>query len=483
MAGLTNQGLEIRRLTEVRDGLREQAVATFSDLLKEGEILDTSSASTLGRLIGIISPSQADLWEALQEVYSAFDPNSATGIALDNLVAFAGIVRKGATASTARILVTGDYNITIPEESLVSSSFTNNSFSIPTDIVLNSDNAVGFTARVQSIQDSTTYTLTYASGGQNPVNLSYTSGVGATEVSILTGLADVINQNYATQITATVEGNTLKVISNDLVSQSDFSLSGNLYFTKITKVVTVVCTEFGPVEQNTGTINTIRTPIFGWDSIEQIAPAIVGSRRETDASLRERFNQSKYSRGSNIAEALYSQLISLNGVKVVKIYENLTNAVDAFGIPPHAFMVLVQGGLESEIAETIWENRPAGIPSFGNSTYLITDVLGNLKEVYFQRPTYVDIYITVDLTVDSDFPPNGVEAVRSEIFNYINNNSEVGEGVVYSRLYTPVNKVEGHQVDSIRLGVSPNPTGTSNISVNFDELVKIEFGNIEVNVT
>lgn len=483
MAGLTNQGLEIRRLTEVRDGLREQAVATFSDLLKEGEILDTSSASTLGRLIGIISPSQADLWEALQEVYSAFDPNSATGIALDNLVAFAGIVRKGATASTARILVTGDYNITIPEESLVSSSFTNNSFSIPTDIVLNSDNAVGFTARVQSVQDSTTYTLTYASGGQNPVNLSYTSGVGATEVSILTGLADVINQNYATQITATVEGNTLKVISNDLVSQSNFSLSGNLYFTKITKGITVECTETGPIEQETGTIDSIRTPVFGWDSIEQFAPAVVGSLRETDSQLRERFSQSKYVRGSNILEALYSDLISLDGVEVVRIYENLTNTVDAFGIPPHAFMVLVQGGLEEEIAEAIWRNRPAGIQSHGNSTFLIRDVLGNLKEVYFQRPAYVDVYITVNLTVDSNFPADGVEQVRASIFNYINNKATVGEGVIYSRLYTPINAIEGHQVDSIFLGLSANPSGTSNVTVDFDEIVKVEFGNIEVNVT
>lgn len=482
MAGLTDQGLEIKRLSQVREDLRREAIEFFNDLVPDGEVLDTSSASTLGRLIGLVAPSETDLWESLQEVYLSFDPNSANGIALDNLVALSGIVRRGAINSTARVLLTGNYNITITSGSLVSSSYTNNRFEIPTDVVLDSDNAIGFIAEVQNVQNDTEYTLTY-SDGTNSVNLTYTSSGAADAAEIVGGLADSINDNYGSILTAEAIGTTLEVIADDLVTQNSYSLSSNLFFTKITKGITVVCTETGAIEQDTGTIDTISTPVFGWDSVEQFEPAIVGSLRESDQQLRTRFNDAKYTRGSNILDALYSDLISLDGVINVTIYENLTNEVDSKGIPPHAFMVLVRGGIEEEIAETIWRNRPAGITTHGNSVFLITDVFGNLKEVYFQRPSFVDIYISVDLTTDEDFPPDGAEQVRSALFDYIKTTANVGDDIVYSRLYTPLNSVPGHQVDSLTVGLSANPTGTSNLTLGYDEIAKLEIGNIKVNIT
>lgn len=482
MAGLTAQGLEIKRLTEIREDLRREATRIFNDLVTEGEILDTSSASTLGRLIGIVAPAETDIWEAVQEVYSAFDPNSAAGIALDNLVAFSGIVRKGATKSSARVLLEGDYNTLIPEGSIVSSSYTNNRFLIPFDVTLNPTGAIGFIVKVQTIQNSTPYTINY-SNGTNEVALTYNSSASATEVEILTGLAAVVNDNYGSILTASVVGGTLEIISDDLVTQTNYSISGNLFYTKVTKGLTVVCTEFGAIEQAPETIDTIATPVFGWDSVVQFESASVGSLKETDTQLRARFNGTKYTVGSNIVDALYSDLITLDGVRNVTIYENVTSSVDSKGIPPHAFMVLIRGGLEQEIAEAIWRNRPAGITTHGNSVFLITDIFGNQKEVYFQRPSHADIYITVDLTVNEDFPPNGVEQIRTALFDYIQNNSVVGEPVVYSRLYTPLNSIPGHQIDSLKIGLSANPTGTSNISVVYDELAKLEVGNIKVNAT
>ena len=480
MAGLTNQGLEIKRLTEIREGLQGEANALFSDLIPEGDVLDTSSASTIGRLIGLLTPSQTDIWEAIQQVYSAFDPNSAAGIALDNLVALSGIVRRGAVASTARVLLQGDYNVVIPQGSLVSSSFTNNRFTIPSEVELDENNVVGFSCKIQTVQNSTLYTVTYKDS-TNSVDLNYTSGASATEDAILEGLAASINANYGTLLTATVDADSLKVSVDDLVTQTSYELSSNLFFTGATKSITVIGTTTGPLAQNPLTIDTITTPIFGWNSVVQPAAASAGFNKETDSQLRSRFSESKFTRGSNILEALYSELISLDGISDVVIYENVTDVVDARGIPPHAFMVLVAGGLEGEIAEAIWANRPAGITTHGNSVFLITDVFGNLKEVYFQRPTLVDLYVSVEVSVDDTFPPNGVESIRSALFDYIKTTADVGKGVTYSRLYTPINSVPGHQVDSLEIGLSASPTGTTNISLSYDEIIKLEIGNIEVN--
>ena len=304
MAGLTNQGLDIKRLGQIREDLRKEAITIFNDLVVEGEILDTSSASTLGRLIGLVTPSEADLWEAIQQVYLAFDPNSAEGIALDNLVALSGIVRRGATSSTARMLFKGDYNVTIPAGSLVSSSYTNNRFEVPSEVVLDQNGAIGFVVQVQTIQNSSDYTIVY-NDGTNSVNLTYTSSASATESEILSGLAAVVNNNYGSILTATAVGSTLEIASDDLVTQNNYSISSNLFYTKVTKGLSVICTTQGPIEQATGTIDTIATPIFGWDSVEQFEPATVGSLRETDAQLRQRFNDTKYKVGSNILDALY----------------------------------------------------------------------------------------------------------------------------------------------------------------------------------
>lgn len=482
MAGLTKQGLEIKRLNDIRSELRAEALDLFSDLLEEGEVLDTSSSSTIGRLIGLVSPLHADLWEGLLEVYSAFDPNSASGIALDNLVALAGIVRKGATRSTARALVSGSYGIEIPENSVVSSSYTNNNFETPVSVLLDENNAVGFSAKVQLVSDNTDYTVSYTDG-TNTVDLTYTSQVNSTAQDIVLGLAEVINSNYGSILTATVDVDTLHVITKDLVTQNSYTLSSNLFFSEITKGVTLVATEFGPIEQEVGTIDTIKTPVFGWSSLQQIEPTVVGELRETDSMLRERFNESKYTRGSNILDALYADLISLSGVENITIYENTTNTTDSKGLPAHSFMVLIRGGLENEIAEAIWRNRPAGITTHGNSVYLIRDVFNNEKEVRFQRPTFVDIFISVTLTTDEDFPADGVERVKSALFNYIKTNADVGEEVVYSRLYTPLNSVLGHQVDELTLGFSENPVGTSNLTLDYDKIAKLEISNIEVTVT
>jgi uncharacterized phage protein gp47/JayE len=480
MAGLTNQGLEIKRLTEIREGLQSEANALFTDLIPEGDVLDTSSASTIGRLIGLLTPSQTDIWESIQQVYSAFDPNSAAGIALDNLVALSGIVRSGSIATTARVLLEGDYNVVIPEDSLVSSSFTNNRFTVPSEVELDEDNVVGFTCKIQTVQNATVYTVTYKDS-TNSVDLSYTSGASATEAAILQGLADSVNTNYGSLLTAVVDADSLRVSVDDLVTQTSYELSSNLFFTTITKGITVVCTVTGPLAQNPLTIDTITTPIFGWNSVVQPAAASVGFNRETDSQLRARFSESKFTRGSNILEALYSELIALDGISDVVIYENTTDVVDARGIPPHAFMVLVAGGLEKEIAEAIWSNRPAGITTHGNNVFLITDIFDNLKEVYFQRPTLVDLYVSVEVSVDDTFPPNGVEAIRSALFDYIKTTADVGKGVTYSRLYTPLNSVPGHQVDSLTVGLSASPTGTTNVSLSYDEIIKLEIGNIEVN--
>lgn len=478
MAGLTDSGFVIKRLAEILADDRALAVQLFQDLVQPGDIVDTSDSSALGRLISLAAPSEADLWEAAQEVYAAFDPNSATGIALDNLVAYAGLTRKEQTFTTASIIVAGDTNTLIPVGQTVSSSTTGEQFTTTGAVSLAASNASGITVSVVTLQNSTAYTITYATNtGSNTI--TFTSDGSATVAEILSGLQGVIAGGHPT-LNSSVVGTDLVINRNDVFSTVAFTTSVNLGITKVRTVGEVVAVEAGPIEQPANTIDTILTPMLGWDSVNNPGAATPGTDRETDEELRLRFRNGKFDRATNTYDAIYSALINLDNVTEVTIYENDTSVVDGNGVPAHSFLPIVSGGLSQEIGNAIWENKPTGILSYGNTSVNVTDSQGGTHVVSFSRPNPVVIYISMDITTDVNFPANGNDLIRSNLITYFQANFGTGDDVIYSRLYTPVNAVPGHQVNTMTIGTSPSPVGVSNIVIPFDSIASISSINIVI---
>lgn len=482
MAGITDQGFIIKRLADILADDRASAVQLFQDLVQPQDQVDTSDSSALGRLISLAAPSEADLWEAAQEVYAAFDPNSATGIALDNLVAYAGITRKEQTFTTSSILVAGDTNTLIPVGQTVSSSTTGEQFTTVGAISLSASNASGITVSVVTLANSTVYTISYSNTTSTNV-ITYTSDGTATYDEILNGLRTVIIGAHPS-LTATVVGTgitgTLVINRNDIFQTVNFTTSDNLGITKVRAIGEVVSTVAGVIVQPANTIDTILTPMLGWDSVNNPVAATPGEERETDEELRLRFRNGKFDRATNTLDSIYSALINLDNVSEVTIYENDTSVVDGNGVPAHSFLPIVVGGLSTDIANAIWENKPIGILSYGNTTVVINDIQGFAHNVSFSRPNAVVIYISIDITTDVNFPANGNDAIKSAIIQYFADNLGTGDDVIYSRLYTPINSIPGHEVVSLKIGTSPAPTGTTNININFDQIASISAVNISV---
>jgi len=259
---------------------------------------------------------------------------------------------------------------------------------------------------------------------------------------------------------ATVVGTTLEIDLDDIFQVTSFSTSANLGITKVDKIGDLIAQEYGPIEQAPNTITSISTPVLGWDSVNNPISAVAGRYVETDEELRERFRVSKFERASNILEALYSALINLDTVEQVVIYENDTDVTDANGIPAHSFMPIVLGGISTNIAQSIWENKPLGIRSYGNTSVMIYDSQGFPHNIGFERPNPVTIYISLDITTNSEFPQDGEQAIKDAIAVYMEAQFGIGEDVIYSRLYTPINSIPGHQVNSLTIGTSPSPVGT-----------------------
>lgn len=480
MAGVENTGFVLKRLPEILLELQQEAGSLFQGLVAPGEVVDTSTSSALGRLIALVSPSDADLWEAAQEVYAAFDPNSAVGIALDNLVAYAGITRIEESFTTSPLLLAGDNGTFITAGSTVNSSITGEDFNTTIGVGLTPDSASGITVSVVSVVDSTNYTITYA-GSVNTQSITINSGVSATTASILAALQAEILSAHPTLVSSVV-GTTLVIDRVDVFQSVTFSVTANLGITKVRKVGEGVAVNSGPISQQANTITSITTPILGWDSVTNPIAATEGRLRETDEELRLRFRNSKFERATNTLDAVYSALIGVTGVEQVIIYENDTDVVDGNGVPAHSFLPIVVGGTSVDIANTIWRNKPIGILSDGNTTVSINDIQGFPHDVSFERPNPVVIHINMTLTTDALFPANGEDQIKAAIVQYFTDNFGIGNDVIYSRLFTPINTVPGHQVDALTIGLAPSPVGMANIPIAFNEVASISDVNIVITV-
>lgn len=478
MAGLSETGFTIKRLPEVVDSNKALAVTLFQDQVEPGDTVNTDDSSVIGRLVALESPSEADLWEAAQQVYSAFDANAATGISLDNMILLSGIpARFENTFTTSQVLLAGDTGTTIVSGNVVSSPTTSAQFTIVSDIALTPEAASGITVSVITVANSTPYTLTYTRLGITNT-ITYTSGVGATSVSIITGLKSVIDTTYSADLATSINTDgTLKITNKDIFFVGTWTNTNNLGIVKVVKLGDVIATTVGPLTQPINTITQIVTTRLGWDSVTNPVSAVPGRLRETDEELRVRFRNTKFERATGTVESIYSALFSLADVTQVFIDENDTSVTNVNGTPGHSFLVLIEGGTSVEIAKAIFENRPGGILSFGNTAVTVIDKYGYPRTIRFSRPTLVPIYIEINLTEYSSFPTDGEDQIRNALIASIDAQS-IGQDVIYSRLYTPINSVPGHEVDSLKIGITSPPTTTTNIVLAFDEIAQLLPENI-----
>lgn len=481
MAGLSNQGFEIKRLADLKAEDEALAVQLFQDLVAPGDIVGTTPDTAIGRLIGLHIPSLADLWEVAQQVYLAFDPNSATGVALDNLVAYGGLIRGEQTFSTAQALFTGDVGTLIDAGLTVRGTTTGEDYTVRASVTLNATGASGIGVQPLIVADSTLYTISYQAA--NTTNtISYTSGIGATAASILSGIQAVIMASHPT-LSSTITNNILYLDRVNVFDVVNFTSSANIGIVKAKKVGSLTATTAGPITGEANTISSIQTPKIGWDAVTNPTAVVPGEDVETDEELRERFRQSKYIRATNILEALYSDLISLANVTEVQIYENDTDVTDSNGVPAHSFLPIILGGDPLDIANSIWQNKPLGIRSYGNTTQNIFDSQGFVHEIGFERPNPTDVYIRMDLTTDSNYPQNGDDLIKSNLIDYFSTTFGIGDDVVFSRLYTPINLVPGHEINSLEVSTDGITYSSANVIIPFNGIASLESANILITKT
>lgn len=473
MAGLTKNGPVIKRLSQVIQDRISSARNFFGDNAK------TTVNDALGRALRVGASSEADLWELFETQYYSHHPDYAQGAALDRIVGYGRLTRFPARPSTVSVLVVGDYQSSVPSDSYVTSSVTSNRFIIPSTVDFNSSSVTGFIVEPISAVDGEEYRITIGSSVK-----SYTATSGDTTEDIAASLIAEFDDSTAFTSKSVEDKPTwVEVNSNEVFVTRDLEVSSNISIKKTKKITVAESEEDGEISQPAGTLDTIGTPSTGWDSVTNPEDAVLGRLRETDQELRVRFKNSKENNARGTIDAMYSSLNNVQGVRNVQIYENEEDGVDSNGLPEHSFSAIILEGSTSSIAQTIWENKPAGIKSYGNTTYTVDDSQGIPHDINFSRPIDVPVYINVEASpIDGRQVPSDLDVqIIDQLEEYFDDTYSVGDDVIYSRLYLPIQKsLSDFQIDSLTIGTSSDPSSMANITVGYDEIAAFNRENVNV---
>jgi hypothetical protein len=317
--------------------------------------LDTSPAQPLGQLNGIYGNALAEVWELAQLAYDGFSRDNSEGAALDNIGALTGTLRLA------------------PK---------------PSQVYCTINAAPG----------------TYAAG-------TLVASVGGGPDLAFGALQASVGQLFSSVQDVTVPALPLN-------SRGATGLD-NVLFASL---------EDGPIVCPTGWLTTIALPVTGFTAITN-APndAILGNLLESDTAYKLRQEKELAADGACTVDALTAALLNVPGVNAVTILDNPSNALEDFGgavtppLPPHSFEAVVQVSASASlgaVAQVIWDNKPAGIQSFGNGSWpavAVLDSQGNTQFVSFSIVSTQQVYLAYVVTFDAALSPRDKYNVGFEL--------------------------------------------------------------------
>lgn len=238
----------------------------------------------------------------------------------------------------------------------------------------------------------------------------------------------------------------------------------------------------GAILATTGTLTKIDTPIYGWQTVTNIADAVPGRAEETDEQLRIRRKASTATPGSANIDAIYGALANLPAVTNVRVLENSSDVNDGNGMPPHSIYCVVNGGNDADVLATIWKKKGQGVATVGTTSGITNDSQGNPHTLKFSRPAQTNIYIAITLHTYAGWPTDGVSRIQKSLVAWALANLSIGTELIYSRLYDAINATPGHSINTLHVGTAPAPTGIADIVIPFDGIAVFDTARISVNI-
>ena len=237
---------------------------------------------------------------------------------------------------------------------------------------------------------------------------------------------------------------------NLVLNQTDRRYGGTVVPTETFTVIEVgtpikfVAENYGPLDPLLKTVTSINTNYDGWTAASNESAAYVGRNLETTTELRQRYAAAVFRTSRAMKESIKAALLDLPDVDSVTVYENRSDEI-VDGMKPHSFEVIIHGGDDIQIAQTILEKGPIGIDSNGSIEMTVIDSEGTPEKVYFNRPKEIPIYIKVTVWEykEENLPGDLVNTIKDIIIES-GSNLGMGKDVIAQRFLGPIySKVNG----------------------------------------
>jgi hypothetical protein len=244
----------------------------------------------------------------------------------------------------------------------------------------------------------------------------------------------------------------------------------------------------GPKAAAAGTITEFLSPVIG-AVVTNPADAVLGANEETDAEFRLRREIELRDQGSAALEAIISAVSKVTAVVTVSGRENETDStVDS--LPAHHFEIVIwDGGGSADddaVAQAIWDNKAAGVGSYGSASGTAVNTLGQDKTVSFTRASALLVYAAVQVSIDtSTWTDSGaaITAIKQALVDYADGTWTIGDDIARAALYAPIFALGGiKNVTQLSIGTSASPSGTADLAVAITQYPQLATARIGVTI-
>lgn len=211
---------------------------------------------------------------------------------------------------------------------------------------------------------------------------------------------------------------------------------------------------------------------------------VTGTPQETDGELRVRVLTSAHLPGNATVDSIRAAIADLDGVVECKVFENatsvpgITSPVVIPALPAHSFTAVVRGSAPaSVIGPVVYAQKAAGISTYGDTTYTVTDADGFTHTVNYEAAAASTIFVSATIAgVSSSFK----STIQAAVAAYIGTSSTPGLpmgstiiAVALEALIYDATKVNGSStctgISLLKFDTAGPPVNSANLPVAWNE--------------
>lgn len=255
--------------------------------------------------------------------------------------------------------------------------------------------------------------------------------------------------------------------------------------------------ESGPIEIEANSLTQIITNVIGWETVNNADAGTEGENEEDDLVYLNRYFGEIYKNANGTVESVRAAVLAVDGVIACNVAENNTSenvTKQSVELLPHSIAVIVNGGDSQDIGDAIYDKKSDGCDTEGADTGLQTAVTVSTNDgnytitIYYYPVEFVSV--TISIVIEQyDAVADTITQIKDAIIAYFDGTFSsdddgigIGDILYQSRLYTPINSVNGFDVVSLDQEITGSGTPQTIITPDLNQQLTVTSNTINVTI-